>query len=143
MKKQTARNKEAEDTRIILFPQFNGFDGMTHAINNLDNTFRYNGKEDRLLKERELSIKDRVDISLNEYNEMKERIRYLDERSESYRRAFHKFYVAMRNAGVPENVIEAIFDKDCKPEVFYNHNFEHLGHKVSLRFVVSEMELKK
>jgi hypothetical protein len=63
--------------------------------------------------------------------------------NERYKKMLHKSYVAMRGAGVPENVIEAIFTKDLEPEVFYNNNFDHLWHKVSLRFVVSDMEMKK
>jgi hypothetical protein len=115
--------------------QLDGLGEMTNAL-------RYNSNEDRLLKERELSMRDRADISIKEYNEMKERIRYLSESEAMYRRAFHKFYDVMRKAGIPKDVIEAIYKKDCYRTV-YHYNPEHLTHEVTLKFVVDDMELLK
>jgi len=62
--------------------------------------------------------------------------------NERYKEVLRKFCVAMRGAGVPENVIEAIFNKDTEPEVFYTTGLKYLESQVSLRFIVKDYELE-
>lgn len=62
--------------------------------------------------------------------------------NERYKEVLRKFYAAMRGAGVPENMIEAIFNKDTEPEVFYTKGMKYLESQVSLRFVVKDYELE-
>ena len=62
--------------------------------------------------------------------------------NERYKEVLRKLCVAMRGAGVPENVIEAIFNKESDPTVIYTKGLKYLEHEVVLRFSVKDYELE-